>query len=60
MSYWETGMKNSLNIKFTNAQILTASVMLIALASLSYQVMILRKKNKNAEYKEVIFIYPEE
>lgn len=53
-------MKNSLNIKFTNAQILTASVMLIALASLSYQVMILRKKNKNAEYKEVIFIYPED
>ena len=53
-------MKNSLNIKFTNAQILTASVMLIALASFSYQVMLSRKKNKNSEYKEVIFIYPEE
>ena len=52
-------MKNSLNIKFTNAHIL--SVMLIALASISYQVMLLRRKNsKNKEYKEVLFIYPED
>ena len=54
-------MKNSLNIKFTNAHILTASVLLIALASISYQVMLLRRKNsKNKEYKEVLFIYPED
>lgn len=53
-------MKKSINIRLSNAQIFTASVMIIALASITYQLSLIRKNKNKLGYKEAYFIYPED
>ena len=40
-------MRSVVKLKLSTAQVITASVMLITLASISYQLYLLRKKSKN-------------
>jgi hypothetical protein len=50
-----------LKIKLSKGQIFTVSAMLVALTSISYQLYLLRKKQKNnLTYDEVLFVYPED
>lgn len=53
------GTKN-LRIKLSKGQLLTVSAILVALTSVSYQLYLLRKQNKNKEMGEALFVYPED
>jgi hypothetical protein len=47
-------------LRLTKGQILTVSAILVALTSVSYQLYLLRKQNKNKEMGEALFVYPED
>jgi len=47
-------------LRLTKSQILTVSAILVALTSVSYQLYLLRKKNKIKEMGEAYFVYPED
>jgi len=49
-----------LKLRLTKGQILTVSAILVALTSVSYQLYLMRKKNKNKEMGEALFVYPED
>ena len=50
----------SIKLRLSKGQILTVSAILIALTSVSYQLYLLRKKNKIKEMGEAYFVYPED
>jgi hypothetical protein len=47
-------------LRLTKGQIITVSAILVALTSVSYQLYLLRKQNKNKEMGEALFVYPED
>jgi hypothetical protein len=49
----------NLRIKLSKGQLFTVSAILIALTSVSYQLYLLRKQNKQQEMGEAYFVYPE-
>jgi hypothetical protein len=50
----------SFKLRLTKGQIITVSAILVALTSVSYQLYLLRKQNKNKEMGEALFVYPED
>jgi len=50
----------SIKLRLSKGQIITVSAILIALTSVSYQLYLLRKKNKIKEMGEAYFVYPED
>ena len=50
----------SFKLRLTKSQILTVSAILVALTSVSYQLYLLRKQNKNKGMGEAYLVYPEE
>jgi uncharacterized membrane protein YebE (DUF533 family) len=50
----------SINLRLSKGQILTVSAILVALTSVSYQLYLMRKKNKTKEMGEAYFVYPED
>jgi len=50
-----------IKIKLSKGQIFTVSAMLIALTSISYQIYLIRRKQKNdTTFSEVLFVHSED